>query len=73
IYSYTSIKKTLPLNTNTTKQTFSKENLFSNNNEIKSEIPLITSKQFSAASIKTHSSEHIHRHKPGCPKYIPSP
>ncbi|CAF3539320.1 unnamed protein product [Rotaria sordida] len=64
---------TLPLNTNTTKQTFSKENLFSNNNEIKSEIPLITSKQFSEASINTHSSEHIHRHKPGCPKYIPSP
>ncbi|CAF3387197.1 unnamed protein product [Rotaria sp. Silwood1] len=63
---------TLPLNTNT-KSTFFKDNLFSNNNEIKSEIPLITSKQFSKASIKTLSSEHIHQHKPGCPKYIPSP
>ncbi|CAF3884614.1 unnamed protein product, partial [Rotaria magnacalcarata] len=61
---------TLPLNT---KQTFSKEKLFSNNNEIKSETPLLTSQQFSQNSIKTLSSEHIHRHKPGCPKYIPSP
>ncbi|CAF4283685.1 unnamed protein product [Rotaria socialis] len=60
---------TLPLNT---KQTFSKERLFSNNNEIKSETPLLTSQQFSQNSIKTLSSEQIHRHKPGCPKYIPS-
>ncbi|CAF3966316.1 unnamed protein product [Rotaria sp. Silwood2] len=63
---------TLPLNTNT-KQAFSKEKLFSNNNENKSEVPLIASKQFSEASINAVSSEHIHRHKPGCPKYIPSP
>ncbi|CAF0768856.1 unnamed protein product [Adineta steineri] len=42
-----------------TKQTFSKENLFSNNNEMKSE-----------PSLKTLSSQ---QHKPGCPRYIPSP
>ncbi|CAF0759301.1 unnamed protein product [Adineta steineri] len=42
-----------------TKQTFSKENLFSNNNEMKSE-----------PSLKTLSPQ---QHKPGCPRYIPSP
>jgi hypothetical protein len=41
-----------------TKQTFT------NNNEI----PLNTSQQLSEPSIKTLSSKH----KPGCPKYIPS-
>jgi len=56
---------TLPLGT---KRIFSKENLFSNNNEMKSEIPLLASQQFSERSIKSVSSQH----KPGCPKYIPS-
>ncbi len=55
----------LPLGT---KRIFSKENLFSNNNEMKSEIPLLASQQFSERSIKSVSSQH----KPGCPKYIPS-
>ena len=61
---------TLPLQT---KQTYSKENLFSNNNEIKSETPFITSQQCSQSSVKTSPSiEPLYRHKPGCPKYIPS-
>ena len=58
---------TLPLQN---KQTNS---IVSNNNEIKSETPLMTSQQYSQSSVKTSSStEHLYRHKPGCPKYIPS-